>query len=278
MKIQMFQNCHKPALLKEIPEGLCPLPTDHTPTHDLREYFALELVYSTNRYRDAELTGVLSPKFQQKARIAPRQFIDWVAATPGYDLYILNPFPQDRVIHANIWDNSRGHSGRTPLHQVAARLLVEAGFGEIDLLGLPRQEGHLSYCNFWAGNALFWESYMPFLQQLVRAGVSMSEELFQQDWNLGTPYFPYIIERMLTTYLEIANPGLRIKAYRYDDPRSQCRSGEETRLYDLMKPFADEIDRRGGLSRTDVENWLQLRQVYRHHLGLSELPCKGQVG
>jgi hypothetical protein len=51
---------------------------------------------------DINYEGFFSWKFEQKTKVSVESFLKGIQAHPGYDVYIINPFPSE-LLYWNVW-------------------------------------------------------------------------------------------------------------------------------------------------------------------------------
>jgi hypothetical protein len=75
-----------------------------------REFGIMRYFYLRNELfgETDEFSGFISWKFGEKARIPAQLFIGSVQRDPGFDVYILNPFPE-QVLYWNTWFHAEAH-------------------------------------------------------------------------------------------------------------------------------------------------------------------------
>ena len=101
--VAIYQNYYLPEQKAYLDEQL--IPYDGTKNHPL--YYemgpTIEL-YKSGQYQAAEYVGMVSWKFARKTKISGKQFIDFIQCNPGYDVYLINPFPKLRYFYFNVWE------------------------------------------------------------------------------------------------------------------------------------------------------------------------------
>jgi len=161
-------------------------------------------------------TGFVSWKFHEKARIKAGRFIKFAESNPGYDIYIINPFPE-QVVHKNTWHQAElRHPG---LACITKRLFELAGLNW-DPLTTPNIAGKLSYCNFWVGSEAFWKIYMDYalkFYQIIQDTPELKTRFYAVApgaTSAGANYFTFFFERILTEILT-HHPEIKVKTFRY---------------------------------------------------------------
>lgn len=224
---------------------------------DYREVALFLRMYHAERHKEAEYTAMMSPKFGSKTRLRGAQFISFMDANPGYDVYFINPFPQNAYYSFNVW--SHGEHCHPGLTLLAQNLFDRAGFG-FNIAGMGRNcPATLLYSNYWVGNELFWDRFMDLNLRLLSTLENMSERdrapYFAQDADYAdpVPVLPFVFERLFSTLL-MMDSSIRALAWRHTRAevlRAASDSTEEYRIVLAFKEVIDEIDRRGVYDARD---------------------------
>jgi hypothetical protein len=230
-----------------------------------REFGIIVDMYRRGMHRDQALTGLLSPKFGTKTGITGSQFIAFIEANPGADVYFINPYPQLAYLTYNVW--TQGESAHSGLVGRAQALLDGCGI-RWDLEQAPRQGPDATcYCNYWVGTEKFWDDYVggvliPIARLLetepesdAARGVMANTQHLRP-----TPFLPFIIERLFSTYLSLRNPSAR--PYRID-PVAHCANDFERDIVMFVKDRVTRADREGDFP-PDLKQWMRfLRRLRR---------------
>ena len=202
--------------LKGLDPAFAPYDNGACSHPDQREFYVFQREYLAGHVPDDGHHGYVSWKFGLKTGISGQRFKDFVAANPGYDVYLIHPFPLDLHM-GNIWD--QGEHFHPHLKHLAQNILNAVGY-DIDLDAVPASLRITAACNFWAGNRRFWDAYMDFclpIYRYVQNDLSESDrKLFyaQADRYDKVSYFSYVFERLFTTFL-YKHPEIKSLAYTY---------------------------------------------------------------
>ncbi|MDF0604319.1 hypothetical protein HZU77_001475 [Neisseriaceae bacterium TC5R-5] len=207
----------------------------------------------------SQYVGLVSPKFNDKSKLSGDEFIKWINKNPGYDVYFINPFPQLRYFHFNVWE--QGEYWHPGLLERADFLFKSAGL-DIQTAKLPRNSSDtLLYSNYWVANEFFWEKFMRFVCTLTTA-IDRLENKDQKEFFALAPhyaaatFYPFIFERMFSTFLSI-DKSFRCLAYPYEKNilLSRCTNDFE-RL--IVNDWSELIDKWDADNRNDYE----IRKVF----------------
>src|SRR4051794_38631152 len=110
--VKIYQPFHDSISYQNIDRAAIGFDWTANPRPELRETaIYLHMAKNLDRY-DADYIGLFSPKFSLKGVISLREFIAFVKANPGHDVYFVNPFPSIPYLAFNAWDQAEVvHSG-----------------------------------------------------------------------------------------------------------------------------------------------------------------------
>lgn len=223
---------------------------------DWREFRILIDMYRSGLHRKQRFTGLFSPKFGLKTKISGALFIDFVTANGDADVCFVNPFPHLAYISYNVWmEGEASHPGLT----ARAQALLDAAGVDIRLAELPRHGPDvLCYCNFWVGTEKFWDDYvggvlLPIADYLEREPRSeTARRVLDTTLHIPpSPFLPFIVERLFSSYLSHQSPRPRARAYQLDALGS-CLNEFEVRLIERLGAKIDDADR-GGIFHEDLK-------------------------
>jgi hypothetical protein len=242
----------------------------HNPEPQKREIAHMLRFYDEGAWRKlgSEHFGLVSPKFSIKAGMKGKNFIDWVDANPGFDVYFVNPFPQLGYWHFNVWSNGEfWHPGLTDL---ANALFAAAGFS-VRVENLPRNTASsLLYSNYWVGNEKFWKIYMAFVRKLASAVDDLDtferRKLFELAPHYApATYFPFIFERLFSTFLVLNQEFTNLHyCYGRDEILNKC--GKDMERF-IIREWADMIDTWDASGRNDAE----YRKIFSNLQGMLKI-------
>lgn len=158
--------------------------------------------------------GYLSWSATKKTSVSIQQFVDWIKSNPGYECYGLNPkryLPMFNNFKVNLWQQGQRYHPR--LLEIAQDLFNKARYS-IDLTEEKCDANSLLTCNYWVGNSQFWDDYMGFCEPVSKqmeqyADISGAEHnVFFAPYPKG--YYPYVMERMWTTFVTNYNRKVKI--------------------------------------------------------------------
>lgn len=204
--VKVYQVFFRTDQRSQLDPDFIPYDWCHNPHPELFETLHFVNFYNSKRYLEADYVGIVSHKFGQKTNVSGEEFISFILSNPGYDVYFINPFPYYAYTWHNIWDHGEAcHKG---IKRLAQDLFDKAGYG-IDISKLEQHgAATLLFCNYWAGNARFWEVYMEFVTPLFELITEKMDKTERQKYFALTtylehklPFFPFIFERLFSTLL-----------------------------------------------------------------------------
>jgi hypothetical protein len=243
--VLVFQNAYDDSVIPLLDPSFLPVDGRRNARTETREVGLFLRMFHSALYRCATLTGILSPKFNEKTQISGREFLAFIKKNPGYDVYFVNPFPQNAYYTYNVWYHGElAHPGFMAL---AAILFEHAGYDPIVMSEARDAHATLLYSSYWVGNQRFWNGYIGMVTRLMDTLGRMPHRLLSRfystaSYDFGTvSYLPFIFERTFSTYLHI-NPEIRALAYPFcrEEVLDHCYGGEFER--EIVRTFGDVID------------------------------------
>jgi len=187
--------------------------------------------------------GAVSWRFGEKTGLGGRELLAAVRESPQVDLWFCNPFPYLEGLFPSLWQH--GHTTHPGLLEIAQAFFAAAGLPAEDLVRLERSS-HFSAANYFVGTPRFWAAYLPFVAAAIeRAEAGMppalrdrlhSPEADPKLWHKGSTYLPFIVERLVPTFLR--GPGRELTAQRYALPREEAKLNAELRALRELKDRA----------------------------------------
>lgn len=205
MNIKVYQIYYKKEQRKFLDSAFIPFDNCSNLKPEWAEYHCFENIYSKMKDSDDGWYGAVSWKFGQKTGLTGKDFLQSIQATQGeYDVYFVNPFPQEVSMYWNVWlQGEKYHPGILKFTQ---ELLDQAGYG-IRIHDIFNDSTTGAFCNYWVGNYYFWQRYMEFtkpLVHLIRNELNPEQKRFIQsmaDKNIKLNYIAFIMERMFSTLI-----------------------------------------------------------------------------
>jgi hypothetical protein len=248
-RVGIFQIAYNDETQEQRDKAFTVLDCRDDPAPQRREIHHIINFHKAGTHRNYDYCGLFSPKFSEKTRISGEQYIRFIKDNPGFDVYFINPFPLLKYYAFNVWE--QGELSAPGLCELANQVLAAAGI-PVDVRKLPRNTADtLLYCNFWVGNAKFWDEFLHFIGRLIDGLERLPEPVRQvifgpAPYLTAATYFPFIFERMFSTYLLLRRD---IKALPYPFPRDALGPYYFTDMERLLiaewGPMIDDWDEAG---------------------------------
>jgi hypothetical protein len=275
-KINVYQLYYRTPQARILDPAFIPQDGTENPAPELYEIYWLFHLYASGKALVGDYCGLMSWKFFPKTRVSGKNFLSFIRANTGYDVYFINPFPFIAYLFYNAWEQGNHcHPGIIPLAQ---GLVDKAGYPlSITNMGRNNHET-LLFCNFWVGNTTFWQRYIAFLDPLFRAALSGDNGNGQNRFfevtrhrKRPTPFFPFIFERLFSTFL-LHNPDIRALPYEYSHDRivHSPRHRATRQAVERIRPVVDRLD-----SDTYLRNSAGYRSFFK---AVSNCVRKGEDG
>lgn len=254
MNLGLYQNCIFKEDFDRLAPGFEPLDFTHNPRPSLREFQIFQHIFDQRLYANYELLGAVSINFEKKAKLNGNDIRNWIEANPGYDVYIVNPFPQFAYCHLNLWQFSDNRS-TFPFTERSAQSLEECGVPGLVNPQARQSNAALATCSYWFGNSLFWERYMTevVIEVLATDPARLSPEvrhfLYEPTYyyanyaNRGVPVgnIAFLLERTLSEFVVREKDTIRSLFFPIDRQRLlRCCLFEFER--EIIRGNADRVD------------------------------------
>jgi hypothetical protein len=271
--IGVYQNYYHSSQVERLDPAFIGYDNLDNSAPELRETHLFRKLYGDGAYKRHTYCGMVSPKFGGKTKISGKIFIDFIESNPGFDVYFINPYPQNAYFSFNAWE--QGEFYHPGISRLAQTLFNAAGNGwRVD--DLRSDKATLLYCNFWVGNEKFWHVYMQQIESMLSALDRMSaaerDEYFSSatvnspvPYPRESPMIAFIMERVFSTLIA-ATADITACAYRHSRQQIQaaCLHPMEWTIYDAFGRMIDRWDQEG---RYDPDR----RQMFRGFMRVSGL-------
>ena len=213
MKIDIYQTVYDHKTADMVSPFAQPLPIDNSEAQ-LFEYQCYRKMLNEGLHKNCDYIGLFSPKFSQKSNQSVLDILHWIHRNPGYDIYTFNPFPHEAYFFFNQWDSGEFH--HPGLKDLARSVFDAFGFQDIDLFPRMAVE-RVVYCNFWVASGKFFSRYVEFLNEVTGFILQRPEQFLADTRHRGgmTPFFPFLIERLFSTYLHEHRKEVSVRAFTY---------------------------------------------------------------
>ncbi len=266
MKINLFQAYYKPEHRNHLDPEFIPLDNTANTQGQYREFPLFCEIFDLAEQQGLDVWGYLSWKWRQKLPgLNAENLLDHITLNPGYDVYFWNPFADHAVTCLNVWE--QGQYWHKELHSIMNYVFVKLGI-DPNWFYQPMLPDVMYFGLYCAGNKKFWQGFLQFAEKYKDCLNYMPSDLrAKHDSGAGYPpfpnlwYFPFIHERLLSTYLTIYYKDLKIFHYHHQ-PEQYGYMWD--RLY-FLKTMAIKYREPAILAE-----WQALRQHLKLNLGFSD--------
>lgn len=229
---------------------------------ELFEFDVFEKLAKSERTKGAEYWGALSWRFGEKTGLSGKDLHAAIAAKPGFDVYYCNPFPANEAVYHNGW--VQGEPSH-PSFMALCKAFFEAAELPVERLTSIQTSGSFSAANYLIGKPAFWSAFLLFVRKaLGKAERSMPPKMRallhskiadQSSFHFGATYVPFIVERLLDTFLRTEGAGL--KAFKIALPAREQELNVHQKLLREMKDVAHRTK-----SNWLAAVWVNYRALY----------------
>lgn len=206
MAVRIHQIFYDDAQQPSLDPAFIPYDNRVNPSPEWREYHVFRTAWHAGLCGDGDVTGFVSWKFGAKTGLRGKQLVRFIQRHPGFDVYFAHPYRVEPQAFTNIWQQAEiHHPGILPLAQ---RIFDAVGI-DVDLATLEQPREHVLFCNYWAATLGFWNRFMAFCEPVhdhILRGLDEADERLiwsRADREIDAPYVPFIMERLLTTFLAL---------------------------------------------------------------------------
>lgn len=272
-KIKIFQIYYRSDQKEYLDKDFFPYDNTRDNSDKWREYWVFYNNYKKKKHKEAEYTGFLSWKFNEKTKISGKTFLDFIQNNPGYDVYFINPFYDELFYYPNVWYGADYH--HPGIMDFTHSLLKKLGYN-IDLSKLQTDESNTLYCNYWVGNELFWDEYIKFTEPIyeyIENHLTDEENEFinkQADEVIKASYVSFIMERMFTTFI-MFNNTIKYKAFQYKEDEKKTIWNKEYSNFQIFNLLKNEYNVHESILKDYQSLMLEYKSLSEENRQLKEL-------
>jgi hypothetical protein len=247
--MKIYQLYFKPEQTELLDSAFIPYDNTENTRPELREWYIWDKEYENCKQEGLDYWGFVSWKFGEKTGIDGQQFVDFINANPGFDLYFINPCLVNEAVFINSWEQGDLH--HQGISDIGNSFLQKIGYENIDVKSYILDRTMTMFANYIVGSAEFWEKFMTFSRKLFTEAES-DPEFYNSVFGEGgsnynadpsLPMFTFLIERLIPIFIELESIKSIPFAYNADN------------LPEKYKPYAEEL--------TALSNLKVLINVYK---------------
>jgi hypothetical protein len=196
-------------------------PYDNTknPRPELREWYIWDKEHDKRVSEGLDYWGYVSWKFGEKTSLMAKQFTDFIAANPGYDVYFVNPALINEACFVNSWEQGDLHHPN--ISEIANTFLKKIGYEDVGVKEMVLDRNVTMYANYVVGSRAFWDKFMEFSRKLFTEAekdpefkqLVFGEGLSNYAHDKSLPNFIFLIERLIPTFIDLE--GFKSLPYQY---------------------------------------------------------------
>lgn len=227
MNIKVFQIYYQQQQLNTLDPTFLPYDNTSNPNPALREWYIMEDLYTQQHDLQADYWGAVSWRFQEKTGITGKEFVDFVKANPGYDVYFVNPAIINEAVFANSWEQGDIHHPN--ISSIANTFLTKIGYTDVDVKSIVMDRTYAMYSNYFVASCEFWDRYVKFVRKIFTCAEEDAEfkhqvfaaglSNYSRDANLSN--FSFLVERLTSTFIEMEN--IKVLGYIPKEPQNKYK-------------------------------------------------------
>lgn len=224
LNMKIFQIYFKPELKQHCDPAFTPYDNTSNPRPELREWDVWDRFYQGMKSgvlsEELDLWGFVSWKFKEKTNLLGQQFVDYIQANPGYDVYFVNPCLINEAVFINSWE--QGDLYHPNISAIGNSFLAKLGYKDVAVTEMVLDRNVTMFANYVVGTREFWDRFMEFSNKLFTEA-DKDPEFKEQVFGLGRsnyahdkslPNFTFLIERLIPTFIDLE--GFKALPYQYN--------------------------------------------------------------
>lgn len=223
MRVHIYQNYFLPSQKALLDPAFIPHDNTDNLNPQYREYPLIRKLYDSQPKDSDYYWGLVSWKFREKSDgVTGQQFIDWMLANPGYDVYYIFPRAENVARFRNPFVESEPHTpGMTKFINTLIRDVLQLDMRPIEHINFPVH--NFSYSSHYVGNSTFWDGWISFADRLissVREHPELNDFMFVQNiehHEVGKKVrlinYSFVMERLVNLFFFLNPTAYRVKYY-----------------------------------------------------------------
>ena len=213
----LFQICFEKNQILQVKSPMVPFDNISNERPELREYHSFKKIIDNQHA--TELYGVFGPRFEEKLRYSGKEIYDEIVSNSGKEFYLFNHARIQSVVFLNVWE--QGEYFHPGIKKIMRYVLDKNGY-DYTVIDSIMTEKQMCFCSYFVATKKSWIEYMRFVDDIKHTLNALPDELatiyhgsanYARDSSLGM--FPFIVERLLSTYLKLNSYNVHVKPYSY---------------------------------------------------------------
>ena len=221
MSYRIYQAYYKPDQVRHLDQRFIPYDNTTSQQHEYREYPVFLDIRKQSLNDDIDKWGYFSWKYKEKLPgLTGDTICRQIEDNPDYDVYFWNPFSNYTVTAYNVWE--QGQYFHKHLLKIMEHIFPLIGL-DVNWLYKPMLPDVIYFGLYCVGNRKFWDGFLA-LATKYKESIDLLPDNIKRLHNGPADYapfpdlwyFPFIHERLLSTYLQVNYNKLRIWSYHHD--------------------------------------------------------------
>jgi hypothetical protein len=261
MKFKIFQPYYNEQQRAQIDPGFEPFDNLKNPMPELREYYINLMLRDVASSSDLDLWGNFSPRWKEKlSGYTSADVIERINQNPGYDVYFFNGFIDQVLQSYNVWEQGVWH--HTHLIKIMEETLPIMGIDPA-VVYQPMGRDVAFYACYCVATKEFWNGYLELVTKFLDCmplyplhiqNLVCSPSNYDREPTLW--YFPFIQERLFSTYLLLNAGKYNVLPYHHNEDMYTTKYGYLLDLKDrAIASNSKEFLEQWRLGRNSTFNW-----------------------
>lgn len=221
MNLRIYQAYYLPNQITSIDPNFVPYNNSQSQKHQYREYPIFLDIRERCINDNIDKWGYFSWKFKDKMPgLTSATIIKQIEDNPNNDVYFWNPFSNYAVTAFNVWE--QGQFFHKDLLEIMEYIFPKIGIDK-EYLYRPMLPEVIYFGLYCVGNKKFWDGFLNLAGRYHDCIDNLPDRIKDlHNGSAGYPnfpdlwYFPFIHERLLSTYLSLNYNDLSIYSYHHD--------------------------------------------------------------
>lgn len=224
MNLRIYQVFYADDQISTLDPAFTPLDNRSNAHPELREFPVMCRMHDQAQQDQVEFYGLMSTRWKEKMpAIEGSVLVDFITNNPGYDIYVYDPVPWYDAYSYNVWEQGNFyHPYILPIAEdLFPRLNLDTGW-----IRRPITKETIFWCCYVVARRDFWNEWFSFFTSYPVALNGASQDIKdmhnqsarysgKKDSDAGLTYFPFMHERLLTTFVQANQHRYRVKSYRH---------------------------------------------------------------
>lgn len=208
MKYKIYQSFYKQDQINYLDKEFEPFDNVSNSHPQYMEYPIFYKIRKLAKQDNLDVWGYVSWKWKNKlVGCDAKTLLDIIEENPNYDVYIFNPYPIHVVYAYNVWE--QGYGCHPHILEICKHLFPLLNI-DPKWVYQPMHPDTMYYALYCAGGTKFWDGFLDLMNTYIKNINKLPlriRRLHDSSANYGPLpdlwYFPFIQERLLSTFITI---------------------------------------------------------------------------